>query len=78
MGKTFKVLTKDKVGISMKRIMEDQSPLEPTLYPKSLWLNIKCVDATTSRGGIGRVNEMPQHRSSRLRDQAQQQQEFQS
>ena len=61
----------------MKRIAADQSALEPTLYPKSLWLNIKVVEATSSRGGIGRVTEMPQHRSSRLRDQAAQQQELQ-
>ena len=62
----------------MKKISDAESPLEPTLYPKSMWLSIKVVEATSGRGGIGRVTEMPQHRSSRLRDQAVQQQELAS
>ena len=53
----------------MKRVIDDCSPYEPTIHPKSLWLNIKVVDTSSSRGGIGRVTEMPQHRSSRRRDQ---------
>ena len=68
-GKTFRVLTKEKTGFQMRRVVADESPLEPTLYPKSMWLSIKCAEAAASRGGIGRVSEMPQHRSSRLRDQ---------
>ena len=43
------------------RIVEGSSPVEPTLYPNSLWQNIKCVEANPGRSG--RVTEMPQHRS---------------
>lgn len=43
------------------RIVEGNSPVEPTLYPNSLWQNIKCVEANPGRSG--RVTEMPQHRS---------------
>ena len=53
----------------MKKILDAESPLEPTLYPKSMWMSVKVVDATSGRGGIGRVTERPDHRSSRLRDQ---------
>ena len=69
-GKTFTVINKDSNSIQMKRIVDDCSPFEPTIHPKSLWMNIKVVDTQSSRGGIGRVTEMPQHRSSRRRDQA--------
>ena len=49
------------------RIVSGNAPFEPTLYPNSLWLNIKCVEANPGRSGHGRVTEMPQHRSTRSR-----------
>ena len=63
------LVIKNKSGTSMKKILDAESPLEPTLYPKSMWMSVKVVDATSGRGGIGRVTERPDHRSSRLRDQ---------
>jgi len=41
----------------MMRIVDGNSPLEPQLFPGSLWLNIKCVEANPGRSG--RVGEMP-------------------
>ena len=41
------------------RIVSGHSPLEPTLYPNSLWHNIKCVEPNPGRTGYGRVTEMP-------------------
>lgn len=65
--KTFKVYLKEQNAIKTMRIVSGNSPVEPTLYPNSLWQNIKCVDANPGRSGYGRVTEMPQHRSTRSR-----------
>ena len=43
-GKTFAVINKDSNSIQMKRIVDECSPFEPTIYPKSMWLNVKVVD----------------------------------
>ena len=59
MDKTFKVYLKEFNVVKSMRIVSGNSPLEPTLYPNSLWQNIKCVDANPGRSGHGRVNEMP-------------------
>ena len=57
-GKNFRVFLKDHTpAFKMMRIVSDSSPLEPTLYPNSLWQNIKVVEANPGRSG--RVNEMP-------------------
>ena len=64
-GKTLKVKTKK--GIKTVRITKDFDPIEP-LFSQSLWKNIKCTDAFSSRGGRGSVSEMPQHRSKNNND----------
>ena len=53
-GKSLKVLTKK--GIKTVQITKEFDPVEPTLFHQSLWKNIKCVDASTSRGGINSVS----------------------
>lgn len=63
--KTFKVFLKESNSVKTMRIISGNSPLEPTLFPNSLWQNVKCVEANPGRSG--RVNEMPQHRSTRQR-----------
>lgn len=42
--KTFKVFLKEYNVVKTMRIIADNCPLEPTLYPNSLWCNIKCVE----------------------------------
>jgi len=56
-GKTYKVFHKDSNSVKMMRIVEGSSPVEPSLFPNSLWQNIKCVEANPGRSG--RVTEMP-------------------
>ena len=57
--KTFKVFLKEQNTVKQMRIVADNCPFEPSLYPSSLWRNIKCVEVNTGRGDHGRVNEMP-------------------
>jgi len=57
--KTFKVFVKEHNAVRTMRVIDGSSPIEPTLYPTSLWRNIKCVDANPGRSGLGRVTEMP-------------------
>ena len=45
-GKNFRVFLKDHTpAFKMMRIVSDSSPVEPTLYPDSLWRNIKVYEA---------------------------------
>ena len=62
-GHTYKVASKTleggHSGMQTVRIVADACPLEPTLFPMSLWRNIKCVPTTANRNGMGSVSQMP-------------------